>query len=128
MNTPVLIVAGIMTLTVVAHVIGGTRETATLEPKGGAGKAMANFVQTMCAFQMLTVDLVVVTGLLFAVALWDVLPNERMIVLGLAGYFAVQGVMWLGNVIWLRREGATVLTLPHWMVWFACAGLLIWGA
>ncbi len=128
MNIPVLVVAIVMTLTVLAHVIGGTRETATLEPKGASGKPMANWVQTMSAFQMLTLDLIVVTGLLYVIALRNVLPAEPQITLGLAVYFALQGLLWLGHILWLARPGATALSLPHWLVWLVLAGLLVLGA
>ncbi len=128
MNIPVLIVAVVMTFATLGHVAIGTKETATLEPKGASGKPMANWVQTMCAFQMLTLDLVVLTGLLFVIALWDVLPAEPQITLGIAAYFALQGLLWMGQVVWFARPGATLLSLPHWLVWLVLAGLLWLGA
>lgn len=128
MNIPVLIVAIVMTFAILGHVIIGTRETATLEPKAARGKLMANWVQTMCAFQMLTLDLIVVTAVLYVIALRDVLPAEPQITLGLAAYFALHGLLWLGQVLWFARPGATILTLPHWAVWLALAVLLWVGA
>lgn len=89
---------------------------------------MAHWVQAMCAFQMLTLDLIVLTALLYTLALSELLQPKGTILYALAGYFALQGVIWLGNVIYLRRSGATVLSLPHWTVWFVIAGLLLWGA
>lgn len=128
MNIPVLIVAMIMLMALIGHITIGTRETASLEPKGTRGKPMANWVQTMCAFQMLSVDLLILIGVLLAIALWDIIPNEPLLVLAMAGYFALQGVLWLGHILWFKRDGATLRSLPHWGVWFACAGLLYFGA
>ena len=128
MNIPVLIVAVIMIMALIGHITIGTRETATLEPVGQRGKIMANWVQTMCAFQMLSVDLLILIGLLFTIAIADVIPNEPLFILALAGYFALQGVLWLAHILWFKRDGATLRSLPHWAVWFVCAGLLYAGA
>ena len=62
MNIPVLIVACITGLAVIAHILGGTHETARLAPEPSEGKLSAHWVQAMCAFQMLSVDLAVVTA------------------------------------------------------------------
>lgn len=127
MNIPVLIVALIMAAAVLGHVLIGTRETATLEPIGQSGKPMANWVQTMCAFQMLSVDLLLLTILLFALAITDLVPAAPQVTWWLAVYFAVQGVLWFAHIRWFNRDGATLATLPHWAAWFICAGLLWLG-
>lgn len=128
MNIPVLIVAVITALAVVAHVIGGTRETASLAPDPQDSKTSANWVQAMCAFQMLSVDLAVVTGLLFTIALSDVLPSERLWSLGLSLLFLAWGVAWVVQMLAVQRQGVRLLRLPHFLVWFVCAGLLYVGA
>ncbi|MEP1766762.1 MAG: hypothetical protein ABJJ53_09015 [Sulfitobacter sp.] len=127
MNTPVLIVAGIMVLVVVAHVFGGTRETARIAPNPSSTTLTRHWVQAMGAFQMLSVDLLAVTLLLFGVALWDLGPAEDLILKGLIALFCLWGIVWLAQVQWLKRTGAGPLQLPHWMVWFVCAGLLCVG-
>ena len=128
MNIPVLIVALIMTMAVIGHVVIGTRETATLEPKGSSGKPMANWVQTMCAFQMLTLALLIIVAALYWIALWEAVPAMRVVTLALAAYFTLQALLWLVHILWLGRPGATLLSLPHWAVWLVCAGLLWFGA
>jgi hypothetical protein len=128
MNLPILLTALIMTMAVIGHVLIGTRETASLEPKDGPAKPMANWVQSMAAFQMLTPDLIILTGLLYTLALSDALPAQSTFALAIAAYFALQGLLWLGHILWLRRPGATLMSLPHWMVWFVCAGLMVLGA
>jgi len=127
MNIPVLFVALIISCAVLAHFAIGTRETATLEPNDATQKRMASWVQAMSAWQMLTVDLLIILALLFTIALSDVIAAERWFILGLAGYFLVQAAVWFGHVVWLNREGASLKTLPHWALWLLCAGLLLLG-
>ena len=128
MNIPILIVAIVMALAVIAHLIGGSRETANLAPDPADRTKSANWVQAMCAFQMLSVDLAVVTGLLFTIALSDVLPSERFWTLGLSLLFLAWGIIWVVQMLWVRKQGITLLRLPHFVVWFVCAGLLYIGA
>ena len=61
----------------------------------------------MRVFQMLTVDLMAVTGLLFTIALSDVLPSERMWTDGLSLLFLAWGVAWelLNNAGFLSLAG-----------------------
>ena len=122
-----LIAAILMTLAVIAHVAVGTRETATLEAACADPKQSANWVQSMCAFQMLTIDLIILTAVIYVLALTDIVPQPQLVAMALAWYFALQGILWIGNVVWLRRAGATLLTLPHWALWFICSGLLWFG-
>ncbi|MEP1964661.1 hypothetical protein [Tateyamaria sp.] len=127
MNVPVLIVASIMAIVVVAHVFGGARETARIAPNPSAANLTRHWVQAMGAFQMLSVDLLAVTLLLFGVALWDLGPAEDLILKGLIALFCLWGIVWFAQVQWLKRTGAGILQLPHWMIWFFCAGLLFVG-
>ena len=127
MNIPVLIVASIMAIAVVAHVFGGTRETARIAPDPSAPNLTRHWVQAMGAFQMLSVDLLAVSLLLFGVALWDLGPAEDLIIKGLIVLFCLWGIVWFVQVRWLKRTGAGILQLPHWVIWFFCAGLLFFG-
>lgn len=127
MNIPVLIVAVIMAVAVVAHIFGGTRETVRIAPDPAATDLTRHWVQAMCAFQMLSVDLLAVSLLLFGVALWDLGPAEDLLIKGLIALFGLWGLVWFVQVHWLKRSGAGVLQLPHWVIWFFCAGLLLFG-
>lgn len=77
MNILVLIVAILLAFAVVAHVISGTRQTADIAPE--KGQLTASWVQAMCAFQMLVIDLLTVALLLGAVLIWDMGPEEQVI-------------------------------------------------
>lgn len=127
MNIPVLIVACIMSFAVLAHVFGGTRETARIAPDEGHPDLNRHWVQAMAAWQMLSVDLLAVALLLFAIALRDLGPAEEPMLKGLIALFCLWGSAWIVQVQLLNRTGASLLHLPHWMIWFVCAGLLFLG-
>ena len=128
MNIPVLIVACITAFALVAHVLVGTRETAAIAPSGDNNKLTQHWVQAMCAFQMLSIDLLLVTAVLLAVAILDLGAIERSIVLILGALYLLWGVVWLAQMLWLKSRGVSLFRLPQWLVWFACAGLLFVGA
>lgn len=128
MNIPVLIVAIIMLIAVVAHLFGGTKETAAIKPGGADKKLTAQWVQAMCAFQMLTVDLLAVMIGLFAIFFYDFGSIEQSITLLLSLLFFLWGVAWVVQMLWLKKSGVTLLRLPHWVIWFLCSGLLYFGA
>jgi len=127
MNIPVLIVAIITMIAFVAHVFGGTRETAAIAPEKG-DRLVVSWVQAMCAFQMLAVDLLALALLLFAVAIWDLGPGETLILQLASALYLLWAVVWVAQVLWLRRPSATLLKLPHWIVWSLCSGLLFFGS
>jgi len=128
MNIPVLIVAVITAVAVVVHVLGGTRETANLASAKKDTKTSAHWVQTMCAFQMLSVDLILVTGLLLTVAVTDILPSEVRWTMALSLLFLAWGVIWVIQMWAVKRQGVKALHLPQFVVWFVCSGLLWLGS
>lgn len=128
MNVYALIVACVTSLAFLAHLFGGTRETAAIAPLADNRNLNAHWVQAMCAFQMLAVDLLFVSLLLFAIALWDIGEIESTILMILSLLYFLWGVVWIVQVVWLKAAGVTLLRLPHWVVWFVCAGLLFAGS
>ena len=62
LNFWVLSVACITLVAFLAHVLIGTRETATIVPPSSDDKLTTSWVQAMCAFQMLSVDLLAVAA------------------------------------------------------------------
>jgi uncharacterized protein YhhL (DUF1145 family) len=128
MNIPIFIVAVISTLAVFGHVFGGTRDTASIAPTKEDKKLTRNWKQAMGAFQMLAVDLLLVTIALFVIALTDVIPFEHELTLFLSLLYFLWGLVWLIQMLWLKSEIKTYLNLPHWVLWFVCSGLLYYGA
>lgn len=127
MEIPELIVACVCLVAVIAHVVGGTRETAALRPAESDARLTAHWVQAMCAFQMLAVDLLMVSLVLFAIAFYDLGANESTYVLLLSILFFLWGLVWVIQVVWLKKEARYLFRLPHWLVWFICSGILYWG-
>jgi hypothetical protein len=68
-----------------------------------------------------------IMGIVVIAALWDLGPAEAMIIKGLIALFFLWGLVWFVQVQWLKRPGAGILQLPHWIIWFLCAGLLTLG-
>jgi len=128
MNMPVLIVAIVSLLAVVAHVFGGTRETASLSPDKENIKLVRSWKQSMCAFQMLAIDLLLVSVLLFFISLTDIIQFEYEITLFLSFLFFLWGVVWLIQLYWLKSNSKTYIVLPQWILWLVCSALLYWGA
>ncbi len=67
MNIPVLIVACISLLALVAHAFIGTKESASISPDKSNEKLTQHWKQSMCAFQVVTIDLLLVTIILFTI-------------------------------------------------------------
>ena len=128
MNTPVFTVACVSSLAVIAHVFGGTAETASISPDRNDEKLTRSWKQSMCAFQMLAIDLLAVTVTLFTISLTDIIAFEYELTLFLSLIFFLWGVVWLVQLYWLRSKAKTYMILPQWVLWFVCSGLLYWGA
>ena len=136
MNIPIL-VAGILTFVAfLAHIIVGNKESLRVDPRrlvkgqdvSDSETVVRNWVQVMCAFQMVTIDLLVLSGLLFALSTTDLVPSRRTIATGIAVFFALWGVIWLLQLLLLKREAMDYLKLGQWILWFVNSGLVYWGA
>ncbi|OGB25731.1 MAG: hypothetical protein A3I66_04950 [Burkholderiales bacterium RIFCSPLOWO2_02_FULL_57_36] len=135
MSIPILIAAAIVFIAFVAHTIVGNREALTTRPSapdavagGNSATVERNWVQSLCAFQMVTVDLFVLSLLLFALGATELVPAKREVALAASVFFALWGAAWLIQLLVLRRSLRDYLLLSQWLFWFICSGLLYWGA
>ena len=128
MNIPILIVAIFSLLAVIAHIFGGTKETASISPNESDIKLTRSWKQAMCAFQMLAVDLIAVTITMFIISLTDLISFEYELTLFLSLLYFLWGVIWLVQLAWLKSSAKTFIYLPQWIFWFAGSGLLYIGA
>ena len=135
MNYPITIAGSIVFLAFIAHTFVGNRQALSTRPRESpkedgneAGTVERNWVQSLCAFQMVTVDLFVLSVLLFLLGTTDVLPARRELALITAGFFVLWGAAWVVQLLVLRRPLKEYLLLGQWVFWFLCAGLLLWGA
>jgi hypothetical protein len=128
MNIPVLIVASFSLLAVIAHIFGGTKETASISPNESDIKLTRSWKQAMCAFQMLAIDLIAVTITMFTISLTEIIPFEYELTLFLSLLYFLWGVVWLIQLVWLKSNAKTFMYLPQWIFWFVGSGLLYIGA
>lgn len=138
MNYPITIVLVIMLVGFIAHMTGGVIQSLSVKPSKVASGSEAgdksleeldrNWVQSMCAFQLVSVDLLAVAGVLYLLAFTDALVPRQMIGFAVAGLFLLWGIAWLVQLASLKRKPKDYFRLGHWIVWFVCAGLVYWGS
>ncbi len=135
MNAPILVAAAIVFVAFLAHTIVGNREAWQTRPPGLDGETgdidapvERHWVQSFCAFQLVTVDLFVLTVVLGALGSTDLVPAERTVAMALTGLFVLWGAAWLVTLRVLGRPRRDYGLLSQWAFWFVCAGLLYWGA
>ncbi len=134
MNYPIMAAGVIVFVAFLVHTIVGNRETFSTRPVSSGDDSEdqtraveRNWVQSFCAFQLVTVDLFAFSILLFALGASDFLPARPQIALAAGCFFTLWGLVWLVQLLLLRRPGKDYLALSQWFFWFICAGLLFWG-
>jgi hypothetical protein len=137
LNYPIAIASGLTFLAFIAHITGGVKQSLSIAPAKVAGNHIEpgaleildrNWVQAMCAFQLVTIDLLALSGVLYLIGFTDVLAPKQLIAFGLAAIYFLWGCSWLVQLFALRRRPKDYLFLGHWSFWFLCAGLIYWGA
>ena len=136
MNYQLAAVGGLTALALLAHVFVGIRESLSVEPDKLADKDTLesyealerNWVQSMCAFQLVTIDLLVLSALLFVLAFTDILVQKQLIAFVLSAFYFLWGCSWLVQLFALRRKAKDYLLLGHWVFWFGCSALIYWGS
>ena len=132
----VAIVASVTTLAFFAHVFGGIPQSLTAEPAKLVDKARTNnlenpqrhWAQLMCAFQLVTVDLLALSILLFLLAFTEVFVQKQMIGFSLSALYFLRGCSWLVQLLFLKRPAKDYLMLGQWIFWFGCSALVYWGS
>lgn len=136
MNYQLAIVGALTVLALIAHIFGGIRQALSVEPAKLADKENLerfemlerNWVQSMCAFQLVTIDLLALSALLFSLAFTDVFVQKQRIGFALAAFYFLWGCAWLGQLFMLRRKARDYLLLGQWVFWFGCSALIYWGS
>jgi NADH:ubiquinone oxidoreductase subunit K len=136
LNCQLATVGGLTVLALFAHVFGGVRQSLSVGPAKLTDKEkLANFeildrtrVQSMCAFQLVTVDLLALSTLLFLLAFTDVFVQKQLIGFLLSALYFLWGCSWLIQLFALRRKARDYLLLGHWTFWFGCSALIYWGS
>ena len=139
MNIPVFIASIITLLAFIAHSFFGVKESLSLSPEAVADKQSTyglndfstlkrHWIQSMCAFQMITVDLLILTIVLFLISLTQIISFEKHLTLALSGLFFLWGVAWLIQLAILTKEKRNLMYLSQWAFWLICSALLYVGA
>ena len=136
MNYQLAIVGGLTVLALFAHLFGGIRQMLSVEPAKLTDKAkFANFevldrnwVLSMCAFQLVTIDLLALSALLFFLAFTDVFLQKQLMGFALAGFYFLWGCAGLVQLFTLRRKAMDYLVLGQWVFWFGSSALIYWGS
>ncbi|WP_256619254.1 hypothetical protein [Rothia dentocariosa] len=87
-----------------------------------------HWTQAMCAFQLVSIDLLLITIVTFLLAFTDLLPAKREIGLFIAAYLGAWGFVWLVQLAAVKVERRTYYMLGQWMLFFLCAALMVWGS
>jgi hypothetical protein len=86
------------------------------------------WVQSLCAFQLVSIDLLALSALLFTISATDYLAPEKPIAIAASIYLGLWGAIWLLQLAVLRRRGNDYVFLLQWLMFFACGALVYWGA
>ncbi len=134
-NYPITIAGSLIFLAFLAHTFVGYRESLSTRPRKEFAASAAdaenierNWVQMLCAFQWVAVDLLFFSVLLLVLGATDFLPAKREISLVAAGLLTLWGCAFLVPLLLLQRRWKDYLLLWQWAFCFLCAGLLVWGA
>ena len=136
MNYPIA-ACGLTLFAFAAHMTGGIRQSLSIEPRkviaGGdppvnMSVLNRNWVQSMCAFQLVSVDLLALSAVLYLLAFTDHLSPAQPIAWGVTGIYLAWALSWLTQLLALKRQPADYLYLGHWVFWFLCSGLVFWGS
>jgi cbb3-type cytochrome oxidase subunit 1 len=123
MNWLALVDGGLTLFAFAIHTLVGGREFVHLVPADTSKKAMTVRRQVVNGWHWVSVDLVLAGSALVAIGVTD-LPAERDLLLGLAIYFAIIGVVWfVATVVTSRDRPVRILELGQWILCFVIAGL-----
>jgi len=135
MNTPLTIVAALTLIAFILHSTGGVWESLKIKPSSLPGEKQPAldlydriWTQSMCAFQMLGIDLLLMAIVLYLLAATDVIVQKRGTALICASVFMLWGIVWLLQMALLKRPVKEYFQLPHWAIWFICSALVYYGS
>lgn len=136
MNYPIALAGLITLLAFFAHAFAGIREAMSTAPAKLTEKEKItdfvmldrNWVQLICVFQLVSIDLLVLSSLAFLLAFTDIIIQKKLLAFSLATFYVLWGSAWLVQLFIFKRSVKDFLLLSQWLFWFVCAGLIYWGA
>lgn len=135
MISPLAAAFGLALIACAAHCLGAMRQVLSTSPKKLIDSSAKNFevvdrnwVMAMCAFQLVTVDLLLLCGVLYLLAFTQVIGPARQVAMFLSGLYGLWGVAWLVQLLLFKRRMKDFFILSQWLYWFFMAALIYWGA
>lgn len=137
MNIPIAIAASITLLAFFLHISGGAWESLQIKPSRVQSEHQSSlkigvydkiWTQSMCAFQMLSIDLLLLSIVLYLLAATDLILQRKEIALVCAIVFLLWGAVWLIQMVFLKRPTKEYLLLLQWLFWFVCSALVFLGS
>lgn len=135
MNYPIATAGGLTLIALIAHSVGAFRQVLLTAPAKLTERSHENYemiernwVMAICAFQMVAIDLCVLTTVLFLLAFTQIIPHSRELALFLAFFFVLWGLAWFVQLLVFKRRMKDFFILSQWLYWFLCAALVYWGA
>lgn len=130
MNIPFLAAALLLTVAFLAHLLVGTRETQSLSPaeEKQTEQKRRNWIQALCAFQLVSVDLLLLAIAAYLLAATQILEARREIACFMAAHLGTWGVAWLVQLKAVGAGSKNYYLLGQWILFFLCAALMAWGA
>lgn len=121
-------IAGVSTLVGASiHAVVGGREFSLIKPQD-AEKPREIWLQTLCGWHWVSVDLLLAATVLLLIGLTDLIPAESVVFSVTGSYFGLCGVVWLSTAIISGRDvDRVLLKLSQWIFCFLIASLAFWA-
>lgn len=128
MQTTTLVAASLSLLAFFAHAWIGDKEFCELKPNQSSKKKLTEtWIQTRAGWHWVSVDLLLCSAVLFAIALTDLLLAEKQLLLLLSIYFLATGIAWLITVVISKRKDIHLITFSQWVFCLLQSGLCFYG-
>jgi hypothetical protein len=93
-----------------------------------AEEAQRHWTQALCVFQLVSVDLILLTLTVWLLALTDILPARRELAYLVAAWLVLWSLAWLAQLAAVKSARKNYGLLGQWVLFLVCAGLMCWGA
>lgn len=93
-----------------------------------AEEAQRHWTQALCVFQLVSVDLILLTLTVWLLALTDILPARQELACLIATWLGLWCLAWLVQLAAVKSTRKNYGLLGQWVLFLVCAGLMCWGA
>lgn len=93
-----------------------------------ADEAQRHWTQALCVFQLVSVDLILLTLTVWLLALTDILPARQELACLIATWLGLWCLAWLVQLAAVKSTRKNYGLLGQWVLFLVCAGLMCWGA